>query len=683
MKFRLRLTCWIVLFSFCFSILGCGGGGGGGSYVGPETTQTFALAKASALAPYEMATINVTGHIPALASYSAVIGETSLDLVKVESQLMLMVPPLANGVHRLQADIDGLPLSLDFEVKEIADAQTKGDFTTNMASFKAEIDEIYKDAIGDNADQYNVVKNYINDLQTQYSKLSTEAMAIVNNFIAANPFETETQANIRGSGYDKGRSDLRADQNMIDQANSLRLSVIALGIGVGLTSKNVVLCIFLSDLAWGLGAQGKAASAVLLGLAVGHFLLQIARLEVVMMEFDKLWLIINDKLDFAVNLRLSSGTGPISFESNKSKSVSFEVEMAKIGSAGRSTGISLIQEIISALDGIYDSYLKVKSVLPGSSKAPKKVEDLPKSSTNKQKLPGKYLSFVSGSLSNSKVKLEKYEAAGESINLTFSTEEKSTQNFTFSVKATIPDYFEATKTLSGTIEGTGEVFSITVPTMQTVVIGETLNLSAIEIFANFSDGSSAVITDKSKLSWSYVSGDGSVSGNIYIAPTEMPSDLQGAILKCSYIENQRTLESFMIIDLKEKYNDESGIRFTMDAEGIITDSKTGLQWYLGESGLRSWYQWHDYASDLEIGNGGWRMPTMYELRPLYPEAWPSGLFQVNFVWSSDQGPESDYARYGDHSTALTFSIINGSESLALCADKHFGTFRTLLVRSRR
>ena len=51
--------------------------------------------------------------------------------------------------------------------------------------------------------------------------------------------------------------------------------------------------------------------------------------------------------------------------------------------------------------------------------------------------------------------------------------------------------------------------------------------------------------------------------------------------------------------------------------GVVHDTKTGLQWYAGPDQGTSWLEAKAWVSDLDIAGGGWRMPTKKELRTLY------------------------------------------------------------------
>lgn len=66
-------------------------------------------------------------------------------------------------------------------------------------------------------------------------------------------------------------------------------------------------------------------------------------------------------------------------------------------------------------------------------------------------------------------------------------------------------------------------------------------------------------------------------------------------------------------------NSFPGERFTADTQGIITDAKTGLQWFVGPDESMEFSDARRWADALLIEGGGWRIPTGYELRSLVLE----------------------------------------------------------------
>lgn len=57
-------------------------------------------------------------------------------------------------------------------------------------------------------------------------------------------------------------------------------------------------------------------------------------------------------------------------------------------------------------------------------------------------------------------------------------------------------------------------------------------------------------------------------------------------------------------------------RYKKSTEGAITDSKGGLEWYVGNAEAKSWEEARGWVAGLTIGGGGWRMPAGEELKTI-------------------------------------------------------------------
>jgi hypothetical protein len=112
------------------------------------------------------------------------------------------------------------------------------------------------------------------------------------------------------------------------------------------------------------------------------------------------------------------------------------------------------------------------------------------------------------------------------------------------------------------------------------------------------------------------------------------------------------------------------IRFTSNKDGVITDSKTGLQWAPDPGQSMTWDQATQYAQNLRLGGfSDWRLPTRAELRELGTgRKNPAFKFDGDWGWSSEPR---------DSSTGWLFDFISGLGR----SDSHGG--RALAVRSPR
>lgn len=88
----------------------------------------------------------------------------------------------------------------------------------------------------------------------------------------------------------------------------------------------------------------------------------------------------------------------------------------------------------------------------------------------------------------------------------------------------------------------------------------------------------------------------------------------------------------------------SGARFSKAANGVITDSQTGLQWYVGKNRINH-YDAEKWARSLSVDGGGWRLPTRAELKGIYQKGVGKKyhnidpVFEISsdylYVWSSE------------------------------------------------
>lgn len=90
-------------------------------------------------------------------------------------------------------------------------------------------------------------------------------------------------------------------------------------------------------------------------------------------------------------------------------------------------------------------------------------------------------------------------------------------------------------------------------------------------------------------------------------------------------------------------------------DGIIKDATTGLEWFVGPDRNIDWNEARYLAKNLKIGGGGWRMPSIDELKSLYKKGKGkrniSPLFKTTgwYVWSGKE----DYGR------VMLFSFFDG------------------------
>ena len=82
------------------------------------------------------------------------------------------------------------------------------------------------------------------------------------------------------------------------------------------------------------------------------------------------------------------------------------------------------------------------------------------------------------------------------------------------------------------------------------------------------------------------------------------------------------------------------VRFTLSNDGVITDSRSGLQWVPASGSAMTWSDAARYAETLAVAGGGWRLPTRSELRDIYDESYeghadPLFLIDRSWVWTPE------------------------------------------------
>ena len=88
------------------------------------------------------------------------------------------------------------------------------------------------------------------------------------------------------------------------------------------------------------------------------------------------------------------------------------------------------------------------------------------------------------------------------------------------------------------------------------------------------------------------------------------------------------------------------------ADGIVKDTKTGLEWIAGPDKNINWKEAKSWVQNLKLEGGGWRMPTTDELRTLYKKGAGSHnmmpLLKTTgwYVWSGETKGSLE-ARYFD------------------------------------
>ena len=119
-------------------------------------------------------------------------------------------------------------------------------------------------------------------------------------------------------------------------------------------------------------------------------------------------------------------------------------------------------------------------------------------------------------------------------------------------------------------------------------------------------------------------------------------------------------------------------RFTKADNGVITDSVTGLDWYVSPSPDNTFHQAKAWVESLTVAGGGWRLPTMAELKAIYQKDASAyhmdPLFQVKGAWAWSRELRNDWSVWG----LAFYNNLQGWHSM------NYGNGRVALaVRSHR
>ncbi|MCA1558116.1 MAG: DUF1566 domain-containing protein [Acidobacteria bacterium] len=120
-------------------------------------------------------------------------------------------------------------------------------------------------------------------------------------------------------------------------------------------------------------------------------------------------------------------------------------------------------------------------------------------------------------------------------------------------------------------------------------------------------------------------------------------------------------------------------RYSSNSCGSIKDTRTGLEWYVGPDRNVTWHEAQQWITTLAECGGGWRMPSIDEVRALYnPSASAGTGFYLNgryypahidpafnrigggsWVWSGERAGADEARAFNlNQGIAVTYSTMN-------------------------
>jgi len=114
------------------------------------------------------------------------------------------------------------------------------------------------------------------------------------------------------------------------------------------------------------------------------------------------------------------------------------------------------------------------------------------------------------------------------------------------------------------------------------------------------------------------------------------------------------------------------------ANGIVKDTKTGLEWKVGPDKNTSWNEARSWVQSLNFDGDGWRMPSMDELKGLYNKG-AGDRNRTSLLKTTGWGAWS--SETDGSSRARLFLFSEGRRIWGLCSGA--GSVRAFAVRSRK
>ena len=91
-------------------------------------------------------------------------------------------------------------------------------------------------------------------------------------------------------------------------------------------------------------------------------------------------------------------------------------------------------------------------------------------------------------------------------------------------------------------------------------------------------------------------------------------------------------------------------RFTKASNGVITDHLTGLDWYVNPNPDQKFREAKAWVEGLSVAGGGWRLPTMAELKAIYQkdasDVNMDPLFQAKGAWAWSGELRNEWSVWG-------------------------------------
>jgi hypothetical protein len=116
----------------------------------------------------------------------------------------------------------------------------------------------------------------------------------------------------------------------------------------------------------------------------------------------------------------------------------------------------------------------------------------------------------------------------------------------------------------------------------------------------------------------------------------------------------------------------------LTSNGIVKDTRTGLEWKVGPDKDTNWDEARSWVQNLKLDGGGWRMPTLDELKGLHKDG-ASSLNMTPLLKTTGWQVWADKLK--DSSFAWAFYFVSGGKGWDGRTFPY--DFRAFAVRSQR
>jgi uncharacterized protein (TIGR02145 family) len=412
--------------------------------------KSFALSK-SELKQFEIAFLFVIDITLKEKSYKGYINGESIQLSLIDKQLAFIVPKIAPGTYDLKSSIDNNNIS--FKISIIA-SETIQDPVSYFNSYNQELKQRINKL--DNSDtsltlidqgkldkDIQIINNYLNESNTKFQNASITERTAAAQLIATNKAWTQ-ELNLSLDSLQnsldrlilvtktKGPAEdfeLLITQAMRDFRNSVILTISRI--------PNLIAVAFL------LTTTTPFVGALAAGVLVGDFLSNLVSLMNVQ---GHLLCIAFSVVD---DIILGQGKAQLTFLNKTQTKININGNYRTIGSQDVNTNSTFLKSIIDAMISLADGWNTLTKWLPASlNLKPIDIAQHTNTKTIRHLIHAKYLAIKN--ISNSKVSGSIQNVNGECYG-TFSTNETTSQDFTFDLVYENPDVSTFTKNISATL----------------------------------------------------------------------------------------------------------------------------------------------------------------------------------------------------------------------------------------